>query len=135
MTERKPTHRLKWIQGRRFQATTPSGQGFTLDGDMAAGVSPMEALLAALCGCMGIDVVNILQKMRTDLQGLRVEATTVRNDQPPQYFKRIDLSFFVRGDIPREKIDRAIQLSFDTYCSVFHSLRKDLETSVTVVQE
>ncbi len=126
--------RVEWIADMRFKGTTPSGQEFLLDGDNSRGASPMEALLAALCGCMAIDVVNILRKMRADLVALSVEATGRRNDEPPRYFKKIHLHFNVKGGIAREKIDRAIDLSFKTYCSVFHSLRKDLETSVSVEQ-
>ncbi len=126
--------RVEWIDGMRFKGTTPSGQELRLDGDNVWGASPMEALLAALCGCMAIDVVNILRKMRLDLGGLSVEATAERNDAPPRYFKKVHLKFSVKGEIPREKIDRAIELSFQTYCSVFHSLRKDLETTVSVQQ-
>ena len=127
--------RMRWQGDKRFTALTATDQPIELNGDTGRGASPMEALLAAFCGCMAIDVVNILQKMRVDLQGLRVEASAERNDKPPQYFKKIHLTFFVKGDAPSAKIDRAIELSFETYCSVFHSLRKDLETGATVVRE
>ncbi len=134
MNKKEKPMRVEWIEEMRFKATTPGGKEFLLDGDSAAGPSPMDALLAALCGCMAIDVVNILKKMRSDLVALSVEATGHRNEEAPRYFKGIHLHFNVKGEIPREKIDRAIDLSFKTYCSVFHSLRKDLETSVSVEQ-
>lgn len=126
---------VNWEGGKKFSARTRTGQLIQLDGDTSLGVSPMEALLASLCGCMGIDVVLILGKMRADLQGLRVEAVADRNNVPPQYYKAIELKFFVKGGAEPAKIDKAIALSFETYCSVFHSLRPDLKVTTQVVRE
>lgn len=78
---------------------------------------------------MAIDVVTILQKMRLGLQSLEVTAQGERNAEPPRYYRKIELTFFVKGELPRERVEHAIQLSFDRYCSVFHTLRQDLEVS------
>ena len=39
----------------------------------------MENLLGSLATCMGIDVLMILEKMRMDLRGLRINITGERN--------------------------------------------------------
>ena len=116
---------LSWSGDLRFEARADRVT-LPLDGDSETGFSPMKTLLASLCACMGIDVVMILQKMRADLKSLNVSVTGVRNDSLPKYFRKINLEFDIVGAIPKDRIERAIQLSFDKYCSVFHTLRKDI---------
>lgn len=123
---------LEWIKDLQFQARNASGADLTLDGKGAAGFSPTESLLASLCGCMASDVVSILQKMRFDLEALNVSGAGQRQPDPPRFFKRIDLIFSITGTIPRDRVERAVQLSFDRYCSVFHTLRKDIEITARV---
>jgi putative redox protein len=99
-----------------------------IDGDSKAGPSSTESLLMGLMGCMAIDVLMILEKGRVEVGSLEVLADADRNPEPPRYFKRICLTFVLGGvdAEARPKVDRAIQLSKDTYCSVLHSLRQDL---------
>lgn len=122
---------LSWSSGLIFKAQT-DGVALSLDGDSENGFSPMQALLASLCACMGIDVVMILQKMRADLKRLNVSVAGERNDSPPKYFRKITFEFDIVGAIPKDRVERAIQLSFEKYCSVFHTLRKDIEISYDV---
>ena len=116
-----------WIEENRFSARTGDDRQLKMDGDSKQDYSPTELLLSSLAGCMAIDVVMILKKMRVDLQGLTVHAEGRRRSQPPRYFEEIILRFRVKGDVARAKIERAVRLSLDTYCSVFHTLRQDLE--------
>jgi putative redox protein len=120
------TVQVDWSQGYRFGVESGSGARADFDGDKKAGLSPMENLLASLATCMGSDVVMILQRMKTDLRGMKIEITGERNPEPPKFYRKIDFAFTVTGKIPPEKVERAISLSFDKYCSVFHTLRKDL---------
>ena len=122
---------LSWSGDSRFEARHEN-LTLPLDGDSEIGFSPMKALLASLCACMGIDVVAILQKMRADLKRLNVSATAIRNVSAPKYFHKINLEFDIVGAIPKDRIDRAIQLSFEKYCSVFHTLRRDIEIGYDV---
>ena len=123
---------LVWAAGQRFDATDDQSMSITLDGERRAAVSPTEALLASLGACMGIDVVMILEKMRAKLEGLRIAVEGDRAEEPPRYFERVRLRFEIRGDVPRDKAERAVKLSFDKYCSVFHTLRKDLEVETKI---
>lgn len=124
--------RVSWLGDQRFQATNESGAGLGIDGETESGLSPMQALMASLSTCMGIDVVMILQKMRAGLDGFDVSIKGERNEEPPRYFRKIHLTFSVTGSIAEDRIERAIRLSFEKYCSVFHTLRKDLEVDYTV---
>jgi putative redox protein len=103
----------------------------TLDSASVAGPSPMQALGFALAGCMAMDVVHVLKKGRHDLRGLTVGLVAERAEEEPRRFTRMALQFTVTGNVPHEPIQRAIDLSRDKYCSVWSSLRQDIELAVT----
>ena len=106
----------------------------TLDSASSAGPSPMQALAFGLAGCMAMDLVHVLRKGRHELRGLRVDLKGERSLTEPRRFTRFELRFDITGRIPSEPIERAIQLSRDKYCSVWHSMREDieLETSFSI---
>ena len=85
----------------------------------------------ALAGCMAIDVVMILQKGRHALRGLRVSFAGERAASPPKRYVSATLAFHVTGDVPAAAVERAIELSRETYCSVWHSLRQDVPFTTT----
>ena len=127
MSDPKPplSAELVWSDRLRFGATSgPSA--IVVDGDGAAGPSPMQLAAFALAGCMAADVVAILQKGRHALTGLRVSFKGDRVSDPPRRFLRITIHFHVSGAVPPEAVDRAIALSHERYCSVWHSMRQDI---------
>jgi putative redox protein len=103
----------------------------TLDSDSAEGPSPMQALAFALAGCMAMDVVHVLKKGRHDLRGLRVDLKGERPPTEPRRFTRIELQYTLTGTVAREPVERAIQLSREKYCSVWHSMRQDIALDVS----
>jgi putative redox protein len=88
--------------------------------------TPVQTLAFALAGCMGMDVVHILNKARQPLKGLRAELTASRAETEPRRITEVTLRFVVSGAVPEAQVERAIQLSRDKYCSVWHSLRQDI---------
>jgi len=106
-----------------------------LDGDGKDGVSPVQALGFALASCMGSDVALILTRGRHPLRALRAHLTAHRAPSDPRRFVSVALRFEIEGAVPREAVERAIALSHEKYCSVWHSLRQDIafETSFEVV--
>ncbi|CAN5691968.1 hypothetical protein BH24ACI4_BH24ACI4_18830 [soil metagenome] len=131
----KPPVVLELVWERDLVFGGRSGESeMTLDSASAAGPSPMQALAFALAGCMSMDVVHVLKKGRHDLRGLRADLKGEREPEPPRRFTRIVLHFTIIGDISPEVVERAIQLSRDKYCSVWHSLRAEtgLETSFSI---
>jgi len=102
----------------------------TLDSASHAGPSPVQALAFALASCMAMDVVHVLRKGRCDFRGLRVDVTGERANTDPHRFTAISLTYTITGSVPAAKIDRAIQLSRDKYCSVWHSMRQDIPLTV-----
>ena|SRR5688572_2024 len=105
-----------------------------LDSAGAAGPSPVQALAFALAGCMGMDLVHILTKGRHDLRGLRVLLTAERAQEDPHRITAVAIEFAVTGPVPKDQIQRAIDLSHEKYCSVWHSMRQDIpfQTRFTV---
>jgi len=89
----------------------------------------------ALAGCMAIDVADIVLKGRHRLTALEARITGERAEEPPRRFTHFTLHFVVTGEVPAHAVERAIQLSRDKYCSVWHSLRTDiaLDTSFEVL--
>lgn len=103
----------------------------SLDSASVAGPSPMQTLAFALAGCMAMDVVHVLTKGRHDLRGLRADLVGQRAPEEPRRFTSIALHYTLTGDVPPEKVERAIQLSREKYCSVWHSMRQDIDFTVT----
>ena len=102
----------------------------TLDSSGVAGPSPVQALAFGLAGCMAMDVVHVLRKGRRDLKGLRLDLSGERAQSDPHRFTAFTLTFTVNGNVPKEAVDRAVNLSRDKYCSVWHSLREDIKLTV-----
>jgi putative redox protein len=103
-----------------------------MDGERRTGGTPMELLMATLAGCMGMDLVYILGRMRSELKSMRAQIEGVRADSYPQRFIALSLHFEISGaDIDAADVDRAIALSRETYCSVYASLRPDIDMKIT----
>ena len=119
-----------WVEALEFDATSDNGHTIRLDttidgGSLDSGMSPKKLILAGLCGCSGMDVVDILKKMKVDLQKLEVSAEAEQTDEHPKTFKYINLVY--RAAIPAEDLDklqRAVSLSMDKYCGVSAMLAK-----------
>jgi putative redox protein len=116
----------EWQHDKIFKGIAENGNTILFDADPAhtQGPSPMEAVLMGLCGCTSVDVVNILQKKREDLTGLRVTATATQADTAPQVFTHIKLTYAVHGKLSRKSVEDAVALSKNKYCSVSKMLEK-----------
>ena len=102
-----------------------------LDSGSKAGPSPMQALAFGLAACMAMDVVHVITKGRFPLRGLRASLVGQRAPEEPRRFTSITLHYTITGDVPGDKVERAIRLSRDKYCSVWHSMRQDIDLKVT----
>lgn len=119
---------LEWQRDLFFTATTQRGYDLDFDADAQMGCMPLEGLLMSLAGCMAIDVVAILKKMRCEIESFRMEIAGQRNPTPPQRLRSVKMTLHIKGGgVTEEKAARAVDLSRDTYCSVRHSLREDIE--------
>ena len=124
-----------------FRATDASGNTIRTDssvenGGLGSGVRPMQTLLMAMGSCSGIDIVSILKKQRQSIEAFKMKISGVREaDKEPSLWKQIDVTFYLTGNIDKEKAERACALSIDKYCSVAETLRRagaDITWSVIV---
>ena len=127
---------LRWTGDLRFSASFPATRTppVVLDSAGVAGPTPVSALAASLAACMAMDLVHILTAGRHQLNGVLAHLEGDRAQSPPHRFLRIRLHFVVEGLVPARAIERAIALSRDKYCSVWHSLRPDVDFQVTLEQ-
>ncbi len=123
---------LEWERDLIFNARTQMGYEVEFDANLQWGCAPTETLLMSVAGCMAIDVFYFLRKMKADITSFKIDFSGVRKPDPPQYYKSIDLAIHVKGDnITEKKVDRAVSLSHDKYCSVYNALRSDINVKVT----
>lgn len=128
----KPPTVVELVWQRELAFSGRSGQAaLVLDSAGVEGPSPMQALAFGFAACMAMDVVHILKKGRHGLRACRVLLSGERAQANPHRFLAFDLRFSVTGQIPQEAVDRAIQLSREKYCSVWHSLREDIQLTVS----
>jgi putative redox protein len=125
--------RVKWLDHMSFVGESGSGHSVVMDGAPEVGgrnlgIRPMEMLLLGLGGCSSFDVVLILQKSKQAVTDCEVLIEAERADKDPKVFTKIHLHFVVKGhDLAPEKVERAIKLSADKYCSASLMLGKTAE--------
>ena len=131
MAPKAPTTlEIVWTRELVFEGKSGHAS-IVLDSAGQAGPSPVQTLAFALAGCMGMDVVYILQKGRYDLRGLKVSLVAERAQEDPHRITAVTIDFTVTGAVPREQVQRAIDLSHEKYCSVWHSMRQDIPFETT----
>ena len=134
MTKPPVVATLSWKHQLVFEAIS-GDNAILVDSGGQEGPSPMQTLAVSIAGCMSMDVAHILKKGRHPLRALRCELVAERAPSHPHRFTNVAITFVVEGDVPQDAVARAIQLSRDTYCSVWHSMRTDVvfTTSFQVV--
>jgi putative redox protein len=129
--------KINWDGDMAFSSITPSGHQIKIDaaaevGGKNTGARPTELLLNAVAGCTGIDIISILHKMRLKPTAFYMEVEGSRADDHPKRFTTINIHYVLEGELPEEKVVRAIQLSKDKYCSVAHSLNSTITASYSI---
>jgi len=137
--------KVSWLGsgGMAFSAETGSGHLLNMDGSPEAGgrnlaPRPMELLLAGAGGCTAFDVVLILQRSRQAVSACDVTLQAERAAEDPKVFTKINLHFQVKGKgLDQAKVDRAVKLSHEKYCSATIMMAKtaELTYSVEVISE
>jgi putative redox protein len=124
---------IEWVGGLEFDASRGDGPKVRIDGDSQSAPSPFDMLLAAIATCAATDVVQIMAKQRTPLQGLHIQVEAQRVSSTPRRLASAILHFTLRGSgITPEKAARAVELSVTKYCSVRSSLIEDAPVTWTI---
>lgn len=130
----------KLVSGCKFEAINERGNAIYLEGSQEMGgkneaVRPMEMILIGLAGCSSLDILNILHKGRHTVSRLDAIVDGERVNDTPAVFKMIHIHYKASGDFTVEKLERAIELSMQKYCSVTRMLQPtvDITTSFEFV--
>ncbi|MEJ7558345.1 MAG: OsmC family protein [Pedobacter sp.] len=123
----------------KFNFEAENGTGFKVEldakeaiGGEGKGFRPMEMLLVGLGGCSGIDMVNVLSKQKEPLNDVKIKINATRKDEEmPPIFDVIDVHFDLYGALNVQKVERALALTFDKYCSVSNILGRSATLNFT----
>ncbi len=126
--------RLEQVGPVAFEVTAGSGGKLVVDGapDIGGegrGMRPMELLLSAVASCSLMDILHILRKQKEPIEHISVEVLGARKDAVPSPFTRITLVFVARGKVDDHKLQRAVKLSVEKYCSVSATLAPEVVVS------
>ncbi len=125
----------KWKKGHEFTSYLGSNS-IELDGSKKHGFGPKALLLSGLAGCSGIDVVDILEKMRVPFSHFEMDVQAEQTEDHPKVFKDILITYRLKTDRENEdKVKKAIELSLDKYCGVSAMLKKNSAVKYALVIE
>ena len=132
-------HSIKtvWKDNNIFE-TDVDGHNTVIDlakdaGGDDAGPRPKKFVLVAAAGCSGLDVVEIVKKMRIDIKGFNIQIESDVTDEYPKQYTNLKVVYEFEGEnLPKEKLERACQLSFDNYCGVLAMYKKAVPVTYEV---
>lgn len=125
---------IRWVEGTLMVGTDSNGHSIVIgrnpdDPKTNIGVKASDLLLLSAAACSAYDVAEILAKQREPLQDLKLVCSGEQLSEPPYRFTKIHLHYRVVGDVAQDKVERAIRLSEEKYCSVLNTLRAGVELS------
>ncbi|MFO7815674.1 MAG: OsmC family protein [Halanaerobiales bacterium] len=124
--------KLEWEENLKFNAESGAGHNISIGGDETT-TSPLELLLIGLGGCTGIDLVLILEKMKAEIEDFDIDIEAERADKHPKRFEKIHLKYYFKGkNLVEKKVEKAIDLSENKYCSASASLNAEIRSSYEI---
>ncbi|WP_369999338.1 OsmC family protein [Winogradskyella sp.] len=126
MNHKITTH---WKGGLTFESDNPSGKFVTMDTDVLGeerkGLSPKAMMLSSLAGCSAIDVILMLEKMKVEIDDLKIEVSGELTEEHPKYYHSVMVDYhFYGSDLDKKKCERAVKLSVEKYCGVMEMFRR-----------
>lgn len=120
----------QWKGNMLFESDNPTGKTVLMEaspqyGGNNEGLSPKAMMLSSLAGCSGLDVVSILKKMKVSVDEFKMEVAGELTDEHPKYYHTVTLDYHFYGkDLEEKKIQKAVDLSVETYCGVMEMFRR-----------
>lgn len=123
---------VKWVESKLMIGVDSRGVPLVISSSSErdprwSGLKASDLLLISAASCTMYDVVGILTKQRVPFQAVEVVCDGEQNSDPPHKFVKIHLKYIIRGKVSADKVERAINLSQDKYCSVLATLRPSVE--------
>ncbi|MBC8757013.1 OsmC family protein [Kordia sp. YSTF-M3] len=120
----------QWKGNMLFESDNPSGHNVLIDtspenGGNNDGLGPKALMLSSLAGCSGLDVVSIMNKMKVTVDDFKMDVVGELTDEHPKYYHSVKLDYhFYGADLDEKKLQRAVDLSVETYCGVMEMFRR-----------
>lgn len=123
---------VKWVDSKLMVGVDSSGHPLVISSwpernPQWTGIKPSDLLLLSIASCSMYDVLEILRKQKVEIEDLEVVCTGEQQPKPPHRFVKIHLMYKAQGNIVTEKLERAIRLSQDKYCSVIATIRPGVD--------
>jgi putative redox protein len=123
--------KLQWLRSRLFVGTDHLGTSIAIGYDRESepegkAVNPSDMMLLAAASCSAYDVVQILEKSKQPLESLKMDVRAEQSQESPYPYVALHFNYIIKGAVAPEKIQRAMQLSEDKYCSVLATLKPGL---------
>ncbi len=133
----KTSLEINWLEGMAFESDV-NGHKMVIDAVEAVGGNnrgprPKPLMLLAVAGCTGMDVVAILKKMRVELDNFKVEVEANQTEEHPKHFNEMKIIYKFWGeDLPKDKLEKAINLSEERYCGVSFVYKQYVKMSTEI---
>ena len=126
-----------WKENMLFESDNPSGDVVYMDapeeGIESKGLRPKAMMLSSLAGCSGLDVVSLLKKKRVQVDDFKIVVHGELTDIHPKYYHKVTVEYHFHGaDLPKDKIDKSVQLSVEKYCGVMEMFRQFADVAIEV---
>lgn len=124
------TTTTKWVEALAFDSTADSGHTVRVDtnveaGGLGSGMNPKKMLLGTLNACSGMDVVEILKKMKVAFSKFEIVAEAEQTEEHPKVFKFISMVYRIDANpADLDKVKKAVALSQEKYCGISAMLAK-----------
>ncbi len=125
---------LRSVEDKLMIATDSNGHSIVIgrspdEGFTWYGMKPSDLLLISAAACSAYDVVEIMAKQKQPMRDLKVECRGDQMESPPYTFTRIHLHYLAYGNVDPQKLEKAIRLAEEKYCSVLSTLRPGVPIS------
>ncbi|MFS4455409.1 OsmC family protein [Maribacter sp. 2304DJ31-5] len=120
----------KWLGNMAFESNNPSGHTVKIDiaeedGGNGSGYRPKALMLSSLAGCSGLDIASLIKKMKLEVDDFHIETIANLTDEHPKYYDNVVIEYHFHGkDLSEKKLQRAVDLSVETYCGVMEMFRR-----------
>ena len=127
----------KWLGNMAFESNNPSGLSMRIDageesGGEGKGYRPKALMLSSLAGCTGLDVAHLIQKMRLKVDDFTIEVYGELSEEHPQTYVKVTMEYhFYGADLKEEKLQKAVDLSYEKYCGVSEMFKKFSELNLS----
>ena len=136
MSHKITTH---WKGGLTFESDNPSGKTVVMDtgiegSDERFGLSPKAMMLSSLAGCSGLDVISMLDKMKVEIEDLKINVSGELTDEHPKYYHSVTVDYHFYGtDLNKNKCQKAVNLSVEKYCGVMEMFRRFAKVETNII--